>query len=99
MIESPFSLGPEGLTQGGLRRQALSNVLCSLTHSDVTGTLTNDPDTLIPTVVQNAYSQGLIDAEVIGVAFAPTTSTSDTNGVITFGGVDSDYYTGDIAYV
>ena len=43
--------------------------------------------------------QGLIDAEVLGVAFAPTTSTSDTNGVITFGGTDSDYYTGSITYV
>ncbi|KAI0733299.1 aspartic peptidase domain-containing protein [Fomitopsis betulina] len=63
------------------------------------GTLTNEPDTLIATVVQNAYKQGLISTQEIGVAFAPTTSTSDANGVITFGGIDSDYYTGSITYV
>ncbi|KZT63052.1 acid protease, partial [Daedalea quercina L-15889] len=62
-------------------------------------TLSNEPNTLIPTVVQNAYTQNLISAEEIGIAFAPITSASDMNGIITFGGVDPSYYTGEIAYV
>ncbi|TFY59242.1 hypothetical protein EVJ58_g5896 [Rhodofomes roseus] len=64
------------------------------------GTLTTDENACIPTVVQNAYSQGLISAEEIGISFAPITgsSGSDTNGVITFGGADSSYYTGTLTY-
>ncbi|KAH9921806.1 acid protease [Fomitopsis serialis] len=55
------------------------------------GTLTTDESACIPTVVQNAYSQGLISAQELGISFAPITgsSGSDTNGVLTFGGADS----------
>ncbi|KZT01727.1 acid protease [Laetiporus sulphureus 93-53] len=56
------------------------------------GTL-SDENECIATVTQNAYSQDLIDVEEIGVSFEPTTSDSDTKGVITFGGVDSSLYT------
>lgn len=51
------------------------------------------------TVTENAFVQGLINAEVVGISFEPTDSASDTNGLLTFGGVDSTRYTGDIAYV
>ncbi|KAG6330644.1 hypothetical protein ID866_8446 [Astraeus odoratus] len=63
------------------------------------GTLTNEPNTYIPTVTDNLYSQGTISEEVIGVSFEPTTSTYVTNGELTFGGVDSTKYTGSINYV
>ena len=50
-------------------------------------------------MLDNAYSEGLIDTEVVGISFEPTTEVSVTNGELTFGGVDSSKYTGDIAYV
>ncbi|RPD60574.1 acid protease [Lentinus tigrinus ALCF2SS1-7] len=53
----------------------------------------------IPTVLDNAFAQGSIDANLIGVSFQPTTELEVTNGVLTFGGVDSSKFTGDIAYV
>ncbi|KAH7886050.1 aspartic peptidase domain-containing protein [Phlebopus sp. FC_14] len=62
------------------------------------GTLTNEPSTTIPTVTDNLYTQGTISQEVIGVFFAPTTSTSSTNGELTFGGVDTTKYTGTLSY-
>ncbi|KAI0634423.1 aspartic proteinase precursor [Trametes polyzona] len=53
----------------------------------------------IPTVLDNALAQGLISDELVGISFQPTTSLSDTNGVLTFGGTDSSKFTGEIAYV
>ncbi|KZT08195.1 acid protease [Laetiporus sulphureus 93-53] len=73
--------------------------ILGLGPEDLTCGTLSDENECIATVTQNAYSQGLIDVEEIGVSFEPTTSDSDTNGVITFGGVDSSLYTGDITYI
>ncbi|KAI9070299.1 acid protease [Trametes sanguinea] len=54
---------------------------------------------LVPTVLDNAFSQGQISSEVVGVSFEPSTELSATNGELTFGGTDSSKYTGEIAYV
>ncbi|KAF8560104.1 acid protease [Imleria badia] len=62
------------------------------------GTLTNEPNTEIPTVTQNLYTQGMISEEVVGVFFAPTTTDDSTNGELTFGGVDTTKYTGTLTY-
>jgi hypothetical protein len=62
------------------------------------GTLTDEPDTTIPTVTDNLYSEGTISEIVVGVSFEPTTSESDANGELTFGGTDATKYTGAIAY-
>ncbi|KAI6145240.1 aspartic peptidase domain-containing protein [Pisolithus tinctorius] len=62
------------------------------------GTLTNEPSTGIPTVTQNLYTQGTIPAEIVGISFEPTTTTSFRNGELTFGGVDSGKYTGTLNY-
>ncbi|KAM6493211.1 aspartic peptidase A1 [Amanita muscaria] len=62
------------------------------------GTLSPDTNTAIPTVTDNAYSQGSITADQIGISFEPTTSTSVQNGELTWGGVDSTKYTGAITY-
>jgi hypothetical protein len=62
------------------------------------GTLTNSPSTTIPTVTDNLYSQGTISEIVVGVSFEPTTTESDTNGELTFGGTDATKYTGTLTY-
>ena len=53
----------------------------------------------IPTVTDNLYSQGVIDRNMVSVSFEPTTTSSDENGVLTFGGVDETKYEGEITYV
>ncbi|OCH91612.1 family A1 protease [Obba rivulosa] len=62
-------------------------------------TLVKTPNLTIPTVTDNAFSQGLISAKEVGISFEPTNSLSDTNGVVSFGGVDSSRISGKIAYV
>ncbi|KAF8124518.1 aspartic proteinase [Boletus edulis] len=63
------------------------------------GTLTDEPDTLIPTVTQNLYTEGTISEEVVGFFFAPTTTEPSTNGELIFGGTDPSGETGSISYV
>ncbi|KAI0918271.1 hypothetical protein AcV5_002297 [Taiwanofungus camphoratus] len=62
------------------------------------GTLSPDTYAVIPTVMDNAFYQGLIQEEVLGVSFAPANTYSATNGALTFGGIDPSLYTGDITY-
>ena len=53
----------------------------------------------VRTVSDNLLAEGEIGTEVLGVSFAPTTTAPNTNGVLTFGGVDTSRYTGEITYV
>ena len=47
--------------------------------------------------MDNAFSQGFIDADMIGISFQPTGSADPvTNGELTFGGIDSSKMTGDL---
>ncbi|KAH7909946.1 acid protease [Hygrophoropsis aurantiaca] len=62
------------------------------------GTLSPDTNAMIPTVMDNALKQGWITEEILGVSFAPATSYNDTNGALTYGGIDESLYTGDITY-
>ncbi|KAI0760884.1 acid protease [Trametes elegans] len=63
------------------------------------GTLFPDVDACIPTVTDNAFSQGLISAHQIGIAFAPTQSLDTTNGELSFGGIDESKFTGPLNFV
>ncbi|KAI0718144.1 family A1 protease [Cerioporus squamosus] len=65
------------------------------------GTVTTLPPTdgCEPTVTDNAFTQGLINAQLVGISFAPTTNLSDTNGELTFGSIDQTKYTGSLDYV
>lgn len=54
---------------------------------------------IVPTVLDNAFAQGLINPEALGVSFEPTVSIGQANGELTFGGVDASKYTGSLAYV
>lgn len=49
-------------------------------------------------VTDNLFSQGFITSNLVAVSFAPTDSDSDANGELTFGGVDSSKFTGDITF-
>ncbi|KAG2367591.1 aspartic peptidase domain-containing protein [Suillus spraguei] len=62
------------------------------------GTLTDSPHTTIPTITDNLYSQGTISRIVVSISFEPTTSETDTNGELAFGGTDPTKYIGNIAY-
>lgn len=77
-------------------------LLCCQVFSDcviqLLGTL-SDASACIPTVTDNAYSQGLITTEEVGISFEPTDTISSQNGELTVGGTDSSKYTGAIAYV
>ncbi|KAH9934562.1 family A1 protease [Epithele typhae] len=63
------------------------------------GTLRFNKSACIPTVTDNAFSQGLISAHAVGISFQPTTTTGNTNGELTFGGVDTSKFTGALNYV
>jgi len=38
--------------------------------------------------MDNLFSQGAIPSDVLGVFYAPLTKVGETNGEITFGGID-----------
>ncbi|KAF9534255.1 aspartic peptidase A1 [Crepidotus variabilis] len=63
------------------------------------GTLTPGSTKAIPTVTDNLYSLGIINSNVLSISFEPTTTEQVTNGELTWGGVDSSLYSGDITYV
>lgn len=54
---------------------------------------------IVPTVTDNAFSQGSLSLNEVGISFEPTTSSSVQNGELTFGGVDSSKFTGSINYM
>ncbi|KAG6873223.1 hypothetical protein C0995_001577 [Termitomyces sp. Mi166 len=62
------------------------------------GTLSPDSSSLIPTVTDNAFSQGLISANRIGISFEPTESVEVRNGELSWGGVDSSKMTGSMTF-
>lgn len=62
------------------------------------GKLYPDTGALTPTIMDNALKQGLIKQQIFGISFAPATTSNDTNGAITYGGIDPAFYTGNITY-
>ena len=43
---------------------------------------------IVPTVVDTAFASGLINNTIVGISFTPTTEADQSNGEITFGGVN-----------
>ncbi|GJE93383.1 A1 family peptidase [Phanerochaete sordida] len=96
---------------GGLqiKNQGIGNAALTEGFSDVDGILGIGPTGLtsgttlnhstIPTVTDNAFDQDLISSPEVGVLFTPSTSTSSTDGELTFGGVDSSALIGSVSYV
>ncbi|OBZ79192.1 Polyporopepsin [Grifola frondosa] len=62
------------------------------------GTLSPDTTSPIPTITDNLSGQGVITSNLVAVSFEPTQSSSDTNGELTFGGIDSSKFTGPINF-
>ncbi|EKM50006.1 uncharacterized protein PHACADRAFT_200857 [Phanerochaete carnosa HHB-10118-sp] len=54
---------------------------------------------LVPTLLDNAFAQGLIDEKKIGIFLKPTNNESVTTGEITFGSIDRSKLTSDIHFV
>ena len=63
------------------------------------GTLSPDTNTPIPTVTDNLFSQGTIPVDEVAVSFEPTTTGSERNGELTFGGTDPIKFTGSITWM
>src|SRR6267154_2496438 len=61
-------------------------------------TLVDEPDTLIPTVIDTLFEQGAISQRVISYFFAPSEKAEVNYGLITFGGIDPDDHTCPITY-
>lgn len=77
------SVGPMPLTAGAF--------LCRCTHSrrSYISLGTMEGNEMIPTIMDNLYSQKKIETECLSVSFVPTTSkNSMPNGEMTFGAVD-----------
>ncbi|KZV69141.1 acid protease [Peniophora sp. CONT] len=62
------------------------------------GTLSSDSTLEIPTFTDNLFSEGLIDDNLVAVSFEPTTTADATNGELTFGGIDTTKFNGNITY-
>ena len=54
---------------------------------------------ILPTIVDNAFSLGLLVSKMVGISFEPTTSLGAINGELRFGGVDPTFFTGQINFV
>lgn len=59
-----------------------------------TGTVSSGD--LIPTVTDNAFSSGQISTKEVGISFEPFSAATETNGELTFGGIDASKYTGSL---
>jgi len=62
-------------------------------------TLSPATNSLIPTVTDNLFANGVISANQIGVSFEPTTVDEVVNGELTWGGTDSSKFTGSISFI
>ncbi|KAI0634429.1 family A1 protease [Trametes polyzona] len=98
---------PNGPTIEG---QSIGTALLSGGFSDVDGILGLGPvgltcgtlllgDSCIPTVTDNAFSQGLIPQRLVSFSFEPTSTLDNTNGELTFGGTDPSKFIGDLHFV
>jgi hypothetical protein len=54
---------------------------------------------IIPTIMDNLFNQKKIPANQYALSFQPSSTKSDPNGEITFGGIDESKFTGALSYV
>ncbi|KAI0333919.1 aspartic proteinase precursor [Cubamyces sp. BRFM 1775] len=78
--------------------EGVDGVLGSDGPIDLTlGTLTPDSTTAtVPTVTHDLFATGFIGFEMVAISFEPTVGVDDVSGELTFGGVDTSKFIGDI---
>ncbi|KAJ8521841.1 hypothetical protein ONZ45_g1526 [Pleurotus djamor] len=59
---------------------------------------TTESGELVPTVTDNLFEQGTITLNQIGISFNPTNQLEAANGELTWGGVDSSQFVGDLTF-
>ena len=84
---------------GRLTSLKVSFMSFSYKHAHKSSIDTTSNGGTVPTVLDNAFSLGLLNAKEIGISLEPTTTESITNGELTFGGTDSSKFTGAIHFV
>ncbi|KAH9848588.1 family A1 protease [Lenzites betulinus] len=93
-----------------IENQSIGTALLSSGFTDVDGIIGLGPVNLtcgtllvgsacIPTVTDNAFTQGVISQNIIGISFDPTDTLDNTNGELTFGGIDDSKFTGPLNFV
>ncbi|KAI0819361.1 family A1 protease [Trametes gibbosa] len=93
-----------------IENQSIGTALLSGGFTDVDGIIGIGPVNLtcgtllvgsecIPTVTDNAFSQGIISRNLVGFSFHPTDTLNNTNGELTFGGLDTSKFTGPLNFV
>lgn len=83
--------------RSGIRNSNPSSIVDLTQRLSLAGTTSGGGS--VPTVVDNAFSLGLIPKKQVGISFEPTTTTSSTNGELTFGGTDTSKFTGPLTTV
>ena len=63
------------------------------------GILSPDNTTIVRTVTDNLFIQGKIQENLVAVSFEPTNSFPTVNGELTFGGIDSTKFIGELDYL
>ncbi|EIW52038.1 family A1 protease [Trametes versicolor FP-101664 SS1] len=98
---------PSGLV---IQKQSMGAALVSTGFTAVDGIIGFGPvgltcgtlilgSSCIPTVTDNAFSEGSIPERMVGFSFAPTSTLDNTNGELTIGGVDDSKFTGPLNFV
>ena len=64
----------------------VGNITISFGPSDLSlGDLSPDTTATVPTILNNAFSGGLLSADEISMSFEPTNGSESMNGVLTWG--------------
>lgn len=63
------------------------------------GLLSPDSNMIARTITDTLFHQGKIQKNQVAVSFVPTSSIPTVDGELTFGGVDSNKYIGEIKYL
>ncbi|KAN0079925.1 Aspartic peptidase domain containing protein [Tylopilus felleus] len=63
------------------------------------GSLDPNTNALVPTVMNNLKSKGVIAEEVFSVYIPPSTGPGITDGKLIFGGIDTSLYKGELTYL
>ncbi|KAJ3545680.1 hypothetical protein NM688_g5601 [Phlebia brevispora] len=104
MYHDTVTIGSIGLTSqgvgGSVAAAGFNNMdgILGLGPTDLTDYTLNGVASDFPTVVDTAWSEGLIPAHAVSLSFEPTDSAPVTNGEITFGSVDSSKYQGIVTF-